>query len=59
MINIAVVREDVGEVTIMKRPHKSLSSLSLVLAALVRPGLQFSPGENEIPDDNNIVTLNK
>ena len=35
-----------------------LSTLSLVLAALVRPGLQFSPGENEIPDDN-IVTLNK
>ena len=37
----------------------SPDTLSLVLAALVRPGLQFSPGENEIPDDNNIVTLNK
>ena len=37
----------------------SLSSLSLVLAALsVRPGLQFSPSENEIPDDS-IVTLKK
>ena len=39
--------------------NMSLSSLSLVVAALsVRPGLQFSPSENEIPDDS-IVTLKK
>ena len=58
LITFIAAREDVDIGSLVMKLEKSLSALSLVLAALMRPVLQFSPGENEIPDDE-IITLNK
>jgi len=41
----------------VRRSKMSVSTISLVLAVYVQPGLQFSTTENESPDDRSIVTI--